>query len=46
MVGPIRDKLYDSLELLIDNSKIDRVSNFKYLGIIFDQHLNMNCHVD
>ena len=40
----LRDK--PDLNLTIGPDKIDRVNSFKYLGIILDEHLSFNEHVD
>ena len=32
--------------ILVDNENIERVENFKYLGIIFDQHLTWKPHAE
>ena len=35
----------DNFSIIVNGSIIKRVSEFKYLGIIFDEHLNWNSHV-
>ena len=35
----------DNFSIIVNGSIIKRVSEFKYLGIIFDEHLNWNRHV-
>ena len=35
----------DNFSIIVNGSIIKRVSEFKYLGIIFNEHLNWNSHV-
>ena len=39
-----RSKSLDTV-LSLDNNRLDRVSSYKYLGFIIDEHLNFNKHV-
>ena len=39
-----RSKSFDTV-LSLDNNRLDRVSSYKYLGFILDEHLNFNKHI-
>ena len=43
-----RNQLKDTpdLNLTIGNERLERVSSFKYLGVILDEYLTFNAHVD
>ena len=36
----------DSISFKVDNIDLDEVSSFKYLGIVINNHLNWQDHVD
>ncbi len=37
---------YQNISLIYDGKTIERVDNFKYLGIIFDSHMTWSHHID
>jgi len=39
-------KRFANLELSLDGTPIERVDQFKYLGVIFDENLNWSDHIN
>ena len=37
---------YQNISLIYDGETIERVDNFKYLGIVFDSHMTWSHHID
>ena len=39
-------KKFQKVNLSMSNIKIHQVQNYKYLGVMLDENLNFNCHVN
>ncbi len=46
MIFHIPQKKVDLLQLNIENTPIDRVSDFNFLGLTINEHLNWKSHID
>ncbi len=46
MIFHIPQKKVDLLQLNIENTPIDRVSDFNFLGLTINEHLNWKGHID
>ena len=43
--GSYTSSVPNNFEIYIDNTKINRVEQVKYLGVIFDPHLKWDHHI-
>jgi hypothetical protein len=39
-------KIQQNLNIILDNTSLDRVDNTKFLGVLIDENLTWKCHID